>query len=182
MSEEVRVFSLPDEYLVGIGRVVTSFAALEDAIKVATHALIDKGGSGTGYVITSEMSFRNIVALFSSLFRLKTSDATALAEMESIISSAMTVEGKRNQIVHSTWGVRPWNDGRVEIIRKKTTAKVSKGFRRQEEVLTTEYLHELVSEIINATKAWTDFLYKHLMPDSPVEPPYGDAPWTHVSK
>ena len=50
------------------------------------------------------------------------------------------------------------------------------------EVLTTEHLHEQVAETINATKAWTDFLYKHLMPGSPVEPSYGDAQWTHLGK
>lgn len=173
------MFSLPDEYLLRIGRLVTSFAALEDAVKIAVSALICKGGApATTQVITSEMSFRNLRALFSSLFMLKSSDTTALDEAQNMVKRATNVEATRNIIIHSTWGVQYRKGGRQSVIRNKTTAKELKGLKQQRVELATDDLDDTIDEIINETKAWTDFLYKYLMPDSPVDPPYGDDPWT----
>ena len=73
--------------------------------------------------------------------------------------------------------MRVWTDGREAIVRLKTTAKISKGLKRQDEELTVEELEQMIDEVVEANKACTDFLYKHLMPNSPVEPPYAGTSW-----
>jgi hypothetical protein len=170
------VATLPDAFLKDIGRLVVDFAALESSIAIAIWNLLNIDGS-KGEIITSEMSFKNMLALFSSLFMHKTSDRAALDEMKVLISQATGVEIKRNRIVHSSWGMRVWRDGRETVVRMKTTAKISKGLKRQNEELTVEDLEQMIDEVVEANKAWTDFLYKYLMPNSPVEPPYAGTNW-----
>ena len=170
------VATLPDEFLKNIGRLVVDFASLESSIAIAIWNLLSIDGS-RGEIITSEMSFKNMLALFSSLFINKTSDPAALEEMKDLITRATKVEEKRNRIVHSSWGMRVWSDGREVVVRMKTTAKISKGLRRQDEELTLEHMEQMIDEVVDANRAWTDFFYKHLMPNSPVEPPYAGTNW-----
>jgi hypothetical protein len=170
------VATLPDEFLKNIGRLVVDFASLESSIAIAIWNLLDADGS-TGQIITSEMSFKNMLALFSSLLIHKTNDPVALEEMKVLLRRTKAVEEKRNLMVHSSWGMRVWTDGREAIVRLKTTAKISKGLKRQDEELTVEHVEQMIDEIVEANKAWTDFLYKHLMPNSPVEPPYARTGW-----
>jgi hypothetical protein len=64
---------------------------------------------------------------------------------------------KRNVIVHSSWGVKAWGDGRQAVIRMKTTAKISKGLKRQREELTIQELENLIDELLDAIRGWTNF-------------------------
>lgn len=118
------------------------------------------------------MSFKNLLALFSSLFIDKNNDPSALDEMKALVNRSIRAEEQRNLIVHSSWGVQAWGDGRQAVIRMKTTAKTSKGLKFQREELTIEQLESLIDELLAANRAWKEFLYKHLMPNSPVEAPY----------
>ena len=167
--EKRKVFKLPDEHLKAIGSIVVSFASLENAVETAIWALMEIDGT-KGAIVTSEMSFKNMLALFSSLYLNKTNVPDEIEEMKMLIKRSTQIEDRRNAIVHSLWGVRYYKHGQM-VVRMKTTAKISKGLKRQDEELTVEALENIYEEIIDSIAAWTKFLYKKLMPKSDMPDP-----------
>ena len=167
--EKRKVFKLPDEHLKAIGSIVVSFASLENAVEIAIWALMEID-STKGAIVTSEMSFKNMLALFSSLYLNKTNAPAEVEEMKELVKRSTQIEDRRNAIVHSLWGVRYYKHGQI-VVRMKTTAKISKGLKRQDEELTVEALESIYEEIIAVIDAWTKFLYKRLMPKSDLPDP-----------
>jgi len=168
--EKRKVFKLPDEHLKAIGPIVVSFASLESAVEIAIWALMGID-STKGAIVTSELSFKNLLALFSSLYLNKTNSTDQIGEMKELIKRSTQIEDRRNAIIHSVWGVRYYKHGQI-VVRMKTTAKISKGLKRQDEELTVEALENIHEEIIDVIAAWTQFLYKKLiMPKSDLPDP-----------
>jgi len=168
--------TLPDGHLKLIGRIVVDFASLEGAVALTIWSMIHLDSS-RGHIVTAELSFKNMLALASSLFLHQSKDTVAIDGMKALIKRTIQVEEKRNLLVHSSWGMQVRRDGRQAVIRMKTTAKLSKGFKRQREELTVEYLECVIDEVIESIKGWSDFLYRYLMPGSPIDPPYSGTGW-----
>lgn len=130
-------------HLQAIGLITVNFAQLEDVI---TDFISDWIGndSNIGKIVTAELSFRNLVALLSSLFRETAEKEATVEELDSLLKKALLVEEKRNIITHSIWTV-----GKTEstITRVKRTAKVGKGLRQQKEQLTVDYLLKIADQI-----------------------------------
>jgi hypothetical protein len=167
--EKRKVFKLPDEHLKAIGSIIVSFASLENAVETAIWALMGID-STKGAIVTSEMSFKNLLALFSSLYLNKINAPDEIEEMKALIKRSTQIEDRRNAVVHSLWGVRYYKHGQI-VVRMKTTAKVSKGLKRQDEELSVEALESIYEEIVEVIAAWTSFLYKKLMPKSELPDP-----------
>lgn len=167
--EKRKAFNIPDEHLKAIGSIVVSFASLENAVEIAIWALMGID-STKGAIVTSEMSFKNMLALFSSLYLNKVNAPDEIEEMKELVKRGAQIEERRNTIVHSLWGVRYYKHGQI-VVRMKTTAKISKGLKHQDEELTVDALENIYQEIVDVIAAWTKFLYKKLMPKSDLPDP-----------
>jgi hypothetical protein len=137
----------PPEYLERIGKVTASFAMLEQVLSFFIWGLISND-SVIGQIVTAELRFKSLLSLLSSLFRYKTKNEAKIRELDELIKRAVQVEEKRNVICHSIWG-----EGQTSysITRINTTAKISKGLRRQFQQTTIEDLDLIINEIREMT-------------------------------
>lgn len=101
------------------------------------------------------MSFKQLLSLLSSLYRHTRNNETKIKELDNLIKRAFQVAEKRNMICHSIWGA---GDSPDSITRIKTTAKTSKGLRRQFEQTTVEDLDSIVDDIRGVTEDINAFM------------------------
>lgn len=147
-------------HLKEIGLITVNFAVLEEVIAMAIAALLDIDAQRAA-IVTAELSFRNALALLSSLYRARTTDPALVDQFDSVLAKVTQAERQRNVIIHSTWGWTGSSDG--TITRMKSTAKISKGLKHQTEHMTAEQLHAIADSIGDATSEVLDWL-KSLQP------------------
>lgn len=118
--------AVSDEFLAEIGRIVLNYAILENAVKELIQELLQMEVE-TGIIITSEMSFRNLLNLASSLVCDICSEDEQIV-FDEVLKLASSAEEERNQIVHSLWGFyTDKNTGEDIATRLKYTARRGKG-------------------------------------------------------
>ena len=131
-----RTTAVQPEFLAEIGRVVANFALLEYELFLLVHGLL-KTEAEISRILVSELSFKNLIDLSSSLIKKIHGDDIVLQYKE-ILKTVTEAEEKRNLIVHSTWG-----SAMTHVIRSKITAKRSKGLKFQHEKYTKEDLQNV---------------------------------------
>lgn len=126
---------LPRETVSGaeaLGNVVIGFADLEEQLAVGVSFLIGRTDL-IGSIVTSELSFKLKLHIFSSLFRAARPNSENHAQMEDLIAAFGEAEQIRNPMIHSSW----WQDFEtIQMTRRKRSAKMSRGYRTDEEQLT----------------------------------------------
>ena len=132
-------------HLQEIGKITVNFAFLEDVISFFVWTWISKDQT-VGQIITAELSFRNLIALLSSIFRHRTEDSEKVKMLDALLKRALQLEEKRNIITHSVWagGKTPDTD---TITRVKRSAKIYKGLRHQFEQIGVADLNKIAKEI-----------------------------------
>lgn len=160
MSKVISSVSTRENHLKAIGLITVNFAILENEIAFAIWFLLGLDQQ-VGQIITAEQSFKNLAALFSSLYRNKTNDPKAIEELNKLMKKVTQVEEKRNKIMHSVWAE---GDTHVSITRFKTTAKISKGLTNQFEQITVEDLNKIADEIAEAAGEIQEFLIRNIAP------------------
>src|SRR5262245_36239203 len=93
---------VPPEHLRAIGLVTVNFALLESALSSLVWELIG-ADQRLGQTITAEVSFRNLVALPSSLSRFRNFTGERLETCEALLNRSLEAEGHRNAVAHSLW-------------------------------------------------------------------------------
>lgn len=147
------------EYLELIGLIVVESANLENSLNRAISQILDIT-SEEAEIITAELSFNVSLHIFCSLFLNKFSaDKEALAQLEDARQKADKAMVERNTIAHSIWGIGKETG---EVFRLKTTAKMAKGLRHNDEVITTEKLLDSAQKVRNAVWAFGDLERKYL--------------------
>jgi hypothetical protein len=137
--------ALGDESLVEIGRITVHFALLEWTLIDVTHRLLGLP-ERRARIITSELSFRGLQHLASSL--VKERRPQLAKEFDAILKRVSACEEKRNVISHSMWGAGGvTSEGSHIVIRTKYTAKQAKGLRFMRQELTTADLYMIAREI-----------------------------------
>lgn len=138
---------VPDHYLVEIGRVVANFAILEKELSSLIHCLLGTNEDVT-QIVTSELSFRNLLDLSASLVKqLHSPKETEL--FKATLKLVEKAEEKRNLIVHSIWKVGfDWG-----VTRSKNTAKRGRGLQTQNEFYSLEDLQIVAVQIVRARRA-----------------------------
>jgi hypothetical protein len=162
MGKMTSAASHQKDHLAAIGLITINFAMLESTIASGVWLLLELDQK-RGQIITAELSFRGLVALFSSLYREKTNDSTKLEELDALVKKVMGTEEKRNIISHSLWAIGTSDQ---TISRIKTTAKMSKGLKHTFEQVTVESLMQIADEIADAA-AEIQFFYVRDMMRSP---------------
>lgn len=99
----IRTTAVQPEFLEEIGRAVANFALLEYELFLLIHGLL-----GTeveiSRIITSELFFRNLLDLSTSLIKQIHGDSI-VQKYKDILKTITEAEKKRNLIVHSIWAV-----------------------------------------------------------------------------
>lgn len=142
----------PDELSATIGRITMNFQHLEGELKERIIQMLELDQE-KGQIVVSEMSFKNSVNLFSSLYHSLKKDYTfnGLPNFEDeyfkeLLKALSKCEEMRNQILHSTI-IKNWKT--KEITRKKVTAKAKYGLKITEQNIDIPYLFNVADYIIS---------------------------------
>jgi hypothetical protein len=158
MAKMTSSASIYKDHLKAIGLITVNFAMLESAVASCAWLLLGLN-QVKGQIITAELSFKGLVALYSSLYRDGTHDSIKLAELDRLIKRVKQAENKRNVITHSLWMM---GNSEKTITRTKTTAKISKGLKHQFEQLTVEGLNGIADEIADIAADFQLFCFSDL--------------------
>jgi hypothetical protein len=141
----------PDELSAVIGRITMNFQYLENELKKRIIQMLELN-QVKGHIIVSELTFKNLVNLFSSLYHNLKADYhfNGLPNFEDgyfkeLLKALNKCEEMRNQILHSTI-IKNWQT--KEITRKKITSKAKVGLKITEENIDIPYLFDVADYII----------------------------------
>lgn len=147
----------PSELNSAIGSLAINFSVLEDELSSAVICLL---GTKTeeGLAVTSEMSFKSKLNVFSSLMKRKLEFggyAYSPSDFRDLLAMCTKSEEFRNRLLHSAW---VHDHAKKEIRRRKHSAKISKGFRHDEEPLTPGQVLDIADYIIYTAVSVEEFI------------------------
>ena len=151
------MLKVPAAHLKSMGQITVNFAELETILSFGIWNLIVIPDLKLGQTITAELSFKQKVHLFASLYRRTFNDSLASLELESLLKKIWEAEKKRNVITHSYWGTQN-NRSAQTIIRLKMTAKQKHGFTLQTQNMSAEELKRVAQFIDNVKNELMKFL------------------------
>jgi hypothetical protein len=160
--------NVQDPILRSLGRIVVNFSRVEAELELLIAILIPTQDIEACAILTTELSFKQRAALFMSLMiHHFNGNHTILKSAEDLIRKAMSMEEKRNTLMHSSWRVD--DDG--TIIRHKRTAK-QKGLRRTDEKIS----HIEVNLVADAMKGMYEQLqaFTKVLATNPVPTFHGE--------
>jgi hypothetical protein len=133
---------IDDEFCLAIGRVTISFANLELTLSLFCGAHIGSNTPIVNQIITSELSFKQLVNISVAVHREVESNEDKIEKFYEIAKKLFALEQRRNAIIHSNYGSQ-----NKLVVRQKASAKGKKGFRIQYEDLTPEMIMAFNEEI-----------------------------------
>jgi hypothetical protein len=115
-----------------LGNVAIAFADLEEQLALSISFLIGRTDA-IGAILTAELAFKTKLHIFASLFRLVRPNSPNMQQVEELTAALDEAEPLRNQIIHSSW---QHDIETVNLKRRKRSAKMSRGYRIDEQSLT----------------------------------------------
>lgn len=138
-----------DEGVMHLGQAAISFQRLESDLAMVVAFLCYPEDYEAGQIVTAELSFKGLCSLASSMFRYWKPKKEDIKEFETLLSQCFTIESRRNELIHSTYGMSGFWEHEASFQRTKIRAKFKKGKREICETLTKEELMEFST---NCTK------------------------------
>ena len=133
---------------ISIGEIVMNFSALELHLSGMVIRLLGED-TKLGAVITSEMSFQNLIRAFDGITKLKYAENSGeRIEALEIIGECTIAEENRNKIIHSIYTNNDTVPGK--IVRMKITAKRNKGLNIISEALEDDTLENICVQSMKA--------------------------------
>jgi hypothetical protein len=114
---------------------------------------LNSSDTTVGQIITSQVSFRKLLAILSSLFRYRVSDDLLVQSLDDLLKNAAKVEDKRNTFIHSVWFV----DNSGTSSRVKLTVRQKHGFQIQNEDVDDKRLNEFADELLGLADEFVTF-------------------------
>ena len=148
-----------DQLFRAIGRISAYSNGLELYISALIWCLIG-AGQQVGEIVTSELSFRNLLALLSSLYRFRKTKQEDIEKLDSLLKRASALEEQRNQVVHSTWAINMSDPN--SLSRYKVTAKQKSGLKHTVEEKTIEELNHIADEMVSLMKTFSEITIEEL--------------------
>ena len=140
-----KVTALSGESLLEIGRITVHFSILEWELVNLIHRLLGIPVP-RARTITSELSFRGLQQLASSLVKERRPDR--VDEFSGILKKVSACEDQRNIVSRSVWGAGGvTHDGNQIIVRTKYTSKQSKGLKFSRQEMTRNDLNAIAQAI-----------------------------------
>jgi pyruvate formate-lyase activating enzyme-like uncharacterized protein len=143
----------PNKFDAAMGRIVQSFSFLEDTLSNIISILLKFDGDLVN-IITAELSFRNKVSLFSSLYKHFQDTYEPVNEetdkhFQELLKALNKANELRNRIIHSRYILNRF--------RIKITSKGKKGLKKSIEKISPDYLLDISDYISEAAMALEEF-------------------------
>jgi len=141
------VVTLPDAYLIGIGKVCVQWGNLEAVMELV---LVKLSGmdlwDARSKIMLNHMAWPMRMDIFKSLADQLMADHPRLKEYQTVASHLKKAQEGRNRVVHSHWG---FEDGKVTAARASARGKLKLSL----EEITIEELDGILRDINVATAA-----------------------------
>jgi len=128
MNEQLMTVRITDDHLRAIGIVTVQFSVLEMKIRYLVWRLMNCKTESVARLITAELGFRQLVQLFSSLYKRGTKDKDGLMKLKILLKQIDGASKKRNEMIHSLWveGLTVENAKRFRLeAKRKVLARIS---------------------------------------------------------
>ena len=139
--------AIDKQLLAPLGEVAANFSMLDNTLSFQIWLLLFGNSSKeqrTGQIVTAELSFKNKVALFSSLFQYRFPDEEPFERLKAIRKKLRVASEKRNQLLHSVWAASGHKDSST---RTKTTAKEKTGINFEFEKMNVKDINKVADFI-----------------------------------
>lgn len=125
--------------LARLGECLVQFQRIEEALSICISALIG-GSREVGAIVTSEMSFRAKVAVYSALCHHALRAEQLPEDLRQLVARLHWAEQERNTIAHSLWEA---SEKLPETIRREKTSSHKGRFTTTVEQVTPEDFQDL---------------------------------------
>jgi hypothetical protein len=132
-----------EKHLIALGKITVNFQLVEHHLAKLIWALL-ASDLEVARTVTAELSFRTLVAVASSLYRLRVSKPASISAMEDVMRRACKAEEKRNTMIHSTWIA---GDPSEDPGRLKSTAKLKHGLKHHYEEVPVKDLERIATDL-----------------------------------
>jgi hypothetical protein len=150
---------IPPAILVQIGDMTVSFGLLEFHMRWIFVYLVNQSAI-IGEVLASYLSFRNLRAALSSLYKERFGENVLYSELKDLLAEAATIEQERNTITHSSWLA---GQTAMTVTRHKVIAHQKAGFKAEFQQYSERDLLAFNQRIQNLAGKFVDFYHK--LPD-----------------
>jgi hypothetical protein len=125
--------------LARLGECLAYFQRIEEALSLAIAALMGSSRK-IGEIVTSEMSFRAKIAVYSALCHHALRAEKLPEDLQQLVGRLHWAEQERNTIVHSLWDI---SEKYPETMQREKTSSKRGRIAKTEEHLTPEDLEDL---------------------------------------
>lgn len=144
-----------------IGAICINFETL-DLVLSATISRLVSDNAKIGAILTTELSFGSLVNCFSSLIKYQFStDNNIISKANELIKVFNECQIKRNQIIHSTYYFKDFENNKNNVGRIKISSKQKHGLKIDNEVITEDDLKFINEQILLGIEQLQS-LYSHL--------------------
>jgi hypothetical protein len=147
----------PSELNSAIGSLAANFSLLDDEISSALICVLGISIQ-KGLALTSEMSFRAKLNVFSALMgaELRVGGMPFTTEdLEDLVAMCIKSEEFRNRLLHSSW---IHDHAKREVRRRKLATKISTGFKHTEEPLTPGQILDIADYVVYTAVSVDEFI------------------------
>jgi hypothetical protein len=141
------VVTIPDDYLIAIGKVCVQWGNLEAIMELCITKLSDMDmWDARSKIILNHMAWPMRTDIFASLANLLMADHPRLKDYQTVVPLLKKAQGGRNRVVHSHWG---FEDGKVKT-QRATARGVLKLYLEE---ITVKEINEILHDINVASAA-----------------------------
>lgn len=127
-----------------IGNHITAFQKIEENLAHCIALLITDDDLNIGAIVTSELSFKAKLGVYTSLVIYRLSEGELPQAFADFVRRAHVAEERRNLVIHSYWD--PSSENPIFAQRVKPSAKSKKGFVRAFEEVPPSSLENDIKE------------------------------------
>lgn len=146
-----------DQCLRSLGQSLVSFQQLESDLSFIVGFLCKPEDYEAGEIITAELPFKGLCNLASSMFKHWNPKEEDRDEFEKLLRRCFEIEKRRNQLIHSTYGMSGFFGHESVFQRSKITAKFKKGKKEAVEAISESQLSSFSVECTKLGCAIRDF-------------------------
>jgi hypothetical protein len=147
MTEPLAQSPLPESYLLELGRVTANFSLLDWMLRWALAELVGRNPT-LGHMVCADLSLPAVLDGLTAAYPARVSDPARTQGFASLIKRAGKLSERRNQMVHSYWGVAADDSTGV---RMKASYKRGRRVPLQSERLTPGDLNRFALELAALT-------------------------------
>ncbi len=141
--------SISEQHLKALGRVVVNFQGVEFAIGMAISGCVSRSDQNVGHMIVSQVfAFDRLCKLAGALFDHLFPGTEQAERFQALLTLALQLEGRRNQLFHSTWAEDLSGE---QVSRIKISLDRTKGLKFASPVVTADEINGLATEMASVS-------------------------------